>query len=136
MRRPRTPTIKSGHQAMEASAALMDPKTLRVISSDKRELLEQTVELALQKALAFLSKQIPDDDEEFSRKWAITASLIATVLNVQTKVDELELRREKRDGLEDLMQRMEVVRAARAAQTRMDELTPVQEDRPTLAAAE
>jgi len=109
---------------MEASIALMAPKIASGVS-DIRELLGKSVLLALQQADAFLAAPIDPADPEFSRKWAIKSSLIATVLNVQTKVDELELRREKNDNWDSLMRQVERVRADR---DRLEKLPPLVEE--------
>lgn len=129
------PTLKAGRKAglaMEASFALMTPK-IEAGVTDKRDLLDDTVESALKQAKAYLDAEISPADPEYAKKWAIKASLISTALNTQTKVDELELRRMRTDGYDNLMQRMREVLVQRARQ--MDALEHT-DPTPALSAAE
>jgi hypothetical protein len=115
MRQAKLKTGRAADTAMRASAALMDVKVASGVT-DMRVLLDELVQESLRQGLAYMMAPIEAADPTFDRKWAIKSSIMATALNVQTKVDELQLKREREGGYDALMRQVNLELERRRSQ--------------------
>lgn len=117
---------RKAESAMRVSVAMLEENTkahaagLEAVGTlGKQQLFDETLGIAIAQAKRFLETEITPDDPEYARKWAIKSSLIASILNTGVKIDENELRRQKNDGFDALMQRVRDVQNQRATDARL-----------------